>query len=203
MKGFNDSERDRIREGLIDAGREQFSTFGIGRTRISDLTDEVGIATSTFYQFFDSKETLYLEILQREQRRVAEGFEAAIAEAPNLQAEVAAGFEYFFSELESNQIYYNLIVMDDLQPLFSGVSETKLESFYRDQLKVFEPSINRWTEADDFRIDDPAELLGIFRLLSFTIVAKERFQDTDASLNGFDAAHKTLIETIADGLFID
>jgi len=93
--------------------------------------------------------------------------------------------------------------MDDIQPLFSGVSEAKMESFYRDQLKVFEPSINRWTEADDFRIDDPAELLGIFRLLSFTIVAKERFQDTDASLNGFDAAHKTLIETIADGLFID
>jgi len=96
MKGFDDSERDRIREGLIDAGREQFSTFGIGRTRISDLTDEVGIATSTFYQFFDSKEVLYLEILQREQRRVTEGFEAAVAEEPNLQAEVAAGFEYFF-----------------------------------------------------------------------------------------------------------
>jgi len=202
MSGFSDDERDRIREGLLEAGREQFSTFGIDRTRISDLTDEVGIATSTFYAFFDSKEALYLEVLGREQRRVAEGFEAAITDAPDLRAEVAAGFGHFFSELESNDLFYELIVMDDIQPLFSSASESELESFYREQLGVLEPHIHRWIEADEFRVDDPTELLGIFRLLAFTVLAKERFRDIDTDVSGIDAAHGTLVETIADGLFV-
>jgi hypothetical protein len=28
MSGFTDSERSRIREGLVDAGRDQFASFG-------------------------------------------------------------------------------------------------------------------------------------------------------------------------------
>ena len=203
VKGFSDSERDRIRQGLLKAGREMFSTFGIERTRISDLTDEVGIAQSTFYQFFDSKEALYFEVLRREQRRIADGFETAVADAPDMRSEVIAGFEFFFSELESNQLYYKLIVMDDLEQLFSGASEAELESFYDDQLETIEPHVQRWTEADGFRIDDPAELVGIFRMLAYTIVAKDRFENLEADIDGFDSAHETLVEAIADGLFTE
>ncbi len=203
VKGFSDSERDRIRQGLLEAGREMFSTFGIERTRISDLTDEVGIAQSTFYQFFDSKEALYFEVLRREQRRIADDFETAVADAPDTRGEVVAGFEFFFSELESNRLYYKLIVMDDLEPLFSGASEAELESFYDDQLETIEPHVQRWTETDSFRIDDPAELVGIFRMLAYTIVAKDRFENLEADINGFDGAHETLVEAIADGLFVE
>jgi len=123
MKGFSDSERDRIREGLLEAGREQFSAFGHDRTRISDLTDAVDIATSTFYQFFDSKEALYLEILNREQNRMAEELEAILGAAPDLRSEVLAGFEYFFEELETNPLYYRLIAEDDIRPLHTEASE--------------------------------------------------------------------------------
>jgi AcrR family transcriptional regulator len=203
MSGFTDSERSRIREGLVDAGRDQFASFGLDRTRISDLTDEVGIATSTFYQFFDSKEALYLEVLEREQQSVAEGFGSAIADAADLREEVVIGFAYFFSELESNQLYYKLIVVDDIQPLLLSASESKLNRFYHNQMEMFKPHIQRWIESDDFRVNDPAALLGIFRLLSYTIVAKDRFDNTDADVNELDTAHETLVETIVDGLILE
>ncbi len=203
MSGFTDTEREHIRKTLITAGREHFSKFGIDRTRIKDLTDKAGIATSTFYQFFDSKEALYLTVLHREQQRVSEGFDDAIADNPNLHAEVTAGFEYFFSELESNRLYYNLIVMDDIQQLFSRADDSELESFYEAQQKTFRPHIQRWITADEFRVDDPAELFDVFRLLAFVVVGKERFKRVDAEASGLDTAHETLMKTIVHGLFVD
>jgi len=201
MKGFSDRERDRIRDGLIRAGREQFSAFGHDRTRISDLTDEVGIATSTFYQFFDSKEALYLEILAHEQSRMADELEGILEDMPDLHAEVLAALEYFFEELETNPLYYRLIVEDDIRPLHLEASEAGLEAHYDEQLRMFKPHAERWTDADAFRIDDPAELVGLFRLLAFTVVAKDTFEDVGQE--GLNDAHEALIASLADGLFVD
>jgi len=200
MKGFSDSERDRIREGLLEAGREQFSAFGHDRTRISDLTDAVDIATSTFYQFFDSKEALYLEILNREQNRMAEELEAILGAAPDLRSEVLAGFEYFFEELETNPLYYRLIAEDDIRPLHTEASEAGLEAYYEAQFRMFEPHAERWTDDDAFRVDDPEELVGLFRLLSFTIVAKETFEGVGPSK--LDDAHGALVASLVDGLLL-
>jgi AcrR family transcriptional regulator len=201
MKGFSDAERDRIREGLIEAGREQFSAFGHDRTRISDLTDAVDIATSTFYQFFDSKEALYLEILGREQSRMADELEGILNDAPDLRSEVSAGLEYFFEELETNPLYYRLIVEDDIRPLHVEASEAGLEAYYEEQFRMFEPHAERWTDDDTFRIDDPEELVGLFRLLSFTVVAKETFEGVGPSR--LDEAHGALVASLVDGLFVE
>jgi AcrR family transcriptional regulator len=201
MKGFSDSERDRIREELIETGREQFSRFGHNRTRISDLTDAVDIATSTFYQFFDSKEALYLAVLRREQQQVAEGFNDAIEDASDPKSEVAAGFEYFFEELQSNELYYKLIVRYDIRPLQQEASESELEAFHREQFEVIESHVRRWTELDSFRIDDPAEMVGLFQILAFSIAAKESFEGIDDV--GYDTAQKTLIALIVNGLFAE
>ena len=201
MKGFSDSERDRIREGLIKTGREQFSAFGHDRTRISDLTDEVDIATSTFYQFFDSKEALYLKILGREQSRMADELEELLEAAVDLRSEVLAGIEYFFKELETNPLYYRLIVEEDIRPLHTEASEAGLKAYYEEQFRMFKPHAERWTDNDEFRIDDPEELVGLFRLLSFTIVAKETFDGLGPSR--LDDAHEALVASLVDGLFFD
>ena len=201
MKGFSDRERDRIRGGLIEAGREQFSRFGHDRTRISDLTEEVNIATSTFYQFFDSKEELYLEILAREQTRIADELETILEETPDRQSEVAAAFDYYFEELETNPLYYRLIVENDIQPLHLEASESGLEEYYSEQFRVFKPHAERWTDDDSFRIDDPGELIDLFRLLAFTVVAKETFGEIGTE--SLDAAQQSFVESLVEGLFVD
>ncbi len=201
MKGFTDSERDRIRDGLITAGREQFSRFGHDRTRISDLTDAVDIATSTFYQFFDSKEALYLEVLSREQARIAAELEEILAAEPGLKSEVAAALEYFFNEMETNPLYYRLIVEDDIKPLHHEASDSGLEAYYDEQFRIFKPHAERWTENGAFRIDDAIELIDLFRMLAFTIVAKETFEEI--GYGGLDEAHETLVAALVDGLFLE
>lgn len=60
---FTEQEREEIRRRLIKAGEELFSRYGLKKTTIEDLTQATGIGKSTFYHFFDSKETLYVDVL--------------------------------------------------------------------------------------------------------------------------------------------
>jgi AcrR family transcriptional regulator len=64
-RAFTDQERDTIRRQLLDAGREHLQTYGIRKTNIEDLTRAAGISKGAFYTFFDSKEELFLEVLER------------------------------------------------------------------------------------------------------------------------------------------
>ena len=63
---FNEDERAAIRRQLLQTGRYLFTTTGLKKTTLEELVRPAGIAKSTFYAFFDSKEALYLELLAAE-----------------------------------------------------------------------------------------------------------------------------------------
>lgn len=64
-RGFSERERGAIRERLLAAGRDAFGTYGLKKTSVDDLTRAVGISKGAFYLFYDSKEALFLDILDR------------------------------------------------------------------------------------------------------------------------------------------
>lgn len=69
---FSDQEREHITTTLKAAGRRLFAGTGLRKTSIADLVAEAGIVKSTFYNFFDSKEALYLELLLEQAARTRE-----------------------------------------------------------------------------------------------------------------------------------
>lgn len=64
-RAFSPDERSRIEEGLRAAGRQAFSAHGLRRVTVDDLARAAGISKGAFYLFFDSKEALLLDLLQR------------------------------------------------------------------------------------------------------------------------------------------
>jgi len=64
-RGFTDQEMDIIREKLMQAGQDCLEKFGIRKTNVEDLTRAAGISKGAFYKFYDSKEALFLEVLER------------------------------------------------------------------------------------------------------------------------------------------
>ncbi len=63
---FSTVERTRITGLLLDTGRELFTRQGLRKTSLEELVAPAGMAKSSFYQFFDSKEALYLELMLQE-----------------------------------------------------------------------------------------------------------------------------------------
>jgi len=65
-KPFTAVQKETIREKLMEAGRACFLRYGLKKTTIEDLVKPAGIAKASFYLFFDTKESLYLEIFLQE-----------------------------------------------------------------------------------------------------------------------------------------
>ncbi|WP_128905341.1 TetR/AcrR family transcriptional regulator [Halorubrum amylolyticum] len=202
MSRFTDRDRERIRTRLIEAGRELFEQFGFDRTRIRDVTEAVGIGTSTFYQFFDSKEALYVEVLLAERAELDERIEAAVGAVDTPREEVRAFLSTLFAEVRTNPLISTLIVDGELRELQDRIAAVE------DDGKPIAPHAHdsdlpyasRWAETESFRYDDPQLINGLFVALVFTARARNApiGADSDAAAERVEDA---LIETIVDGLF--
>ncbi|MUM34776.1 helix-turn-helix domain-containing protein, partial [Mycolicibacterium sp. CBMA 361] len=62
---FTPDEKGSIARVLVDTAERLFATQGLKKTSLDELVQPVGIAKGSFYAFFDSKESLYLEVMLR------------------------------------------------------------------------------------------------------------------------------------------
>ena len=69
-RGFTTQERERISRALLVTGRDLFVRQGLRKTALEELVAPARIVKSTFYQFFDSKEALYLRLMLDEAGQV-------------------------------------------------------------------------------------------------------------------------------------
>jgi AcrR family transcriptional regulator len=63
-KAFSKHEKETIRTQLREKGRRLFEKQGLKKTSVDELTEAVGISKGAFYVFHDSKEELFMEILE-------------------------------------------------------------------------------------------------------------------------------------------
>lgn len=64
-KAFTDHEKEAIQAQLLEKGKALFESQGIRKTTVEELTRAVGISKGSFYMFFESKEELYMQILEQ------------------------------------------------------------------------------------------------------------------------------------------
>ena len=202
MSRFSDADRDRIRSQLVEAGRELFARFGFERTRIKDVTEAVDIGTSTFYQFFDSKEGLYVEVLCVERDRLEAQIDEAVSAATTPRDEVRTMIETMFREVRSNPLISRLIVENELYALQERLSDAERESLAASIQESNLSYADRWVTLDEFRIDDPEIVGGLIRSLVYTTRSQETLIKTGEAAD-YEAVEVALIETIVDGLFVD
>ena len=81
-KAFSEQERVRIRERLIEQGYAQFSAHGLRKTSVEELAVAAGISKAAFYLFFESKETLFMDVVERAEESYRKEILAALAEQP-------------------------------------------------------------------------------------------------------------------------
>lgn len=63
-KAFSEHEKETIRAQMHEKGKKLFERQGLRKTNVDELTESVGISKGAFYLFYDSKEELFLEILE-------------------------------------------------------------------------------------------------------------------------------------------
>ena len=63
-KAFSEHEKETIRAQLREKARKLFEKQGLKKTTVDELAQAAGISKGAFYLFYESKEELFLEILE-------------------------------------------------------------------------------------------------------------------------------------------
>jgi AcrR family transcriptional regulator len=197
--GFSEAERERISERLVSEGRELFAQYGLKKTTISDLTEPVGIANGTFYQFFDSKTDLYVEILEREGDQILPRLLAPLEENENPETAIREFLTALLDEIETNPLVRRLLVEpDEMEMLRDYHTEEELEADREESLGYILPYVETWYEVGDVHGPNPTVVASAIRSVSFLTLHQ---QDIGEEL--YDETRDLVIRSVARGLTTD
>lgn len=147
-RGFTDEERRRLRAELLAAGRNLFTRYGLKKTTLRELTEPLGIAKSSFYLFFDSKEDLYWQMLLEEAPVVEAKVRAAIAVADNIPAEVESLLWTIVHEIETNDLYRRLLDHpEELEAVLHRLPPEETEAKVQGSLAMILDYVRAWRSA--------------------------------------------------------
>ena len=208
MRGFSDAERDRIREQLIETGRELLVTYGPEKTTVKDITDPVGIAKPTFYRFFDAKADLYLVIFQREMAEYVEHVRSELAGVDDPQERLERFFWCYAEFAEDNPFIQQMVIQSQDTLSLHNVSSGKLEEVVREGMAEFLPFIEDLRAQSNGSLSDiePFMLLGLMGgTIGLLALHKDEFEEYEEEFEGYeegyyDQLQELLISSLARGL---
>ncbi len=113
-KAFTDKEREEIRRRLQDEGLRQFKEKGLKKVSVRELTQAAGIAQGGFYTFYESKEALLLDCVNRKMTEKINSFTDGTFEQYEEEMRDPVRFlaERFYvtgMHLKDNLVFNNLI----------------------------------------------------------------------------------------------
>lgn len=103
---FTQHEKENIRNRLLKACKQNWTQYGYKKTSVDELCSQAGISKGAFYLFFDSKETLFCEVLCSVQDEIC----AAASEIIQLEKNkhgIAKALKYIYREYDKNNFLYN------------------------------------------------------------------------------------------------
>jgi AcrR family transcriptional regulator len=193
---FSAAERARITRLLLDNGLRLFTTQGLRKTSLEDLVAGTGIAKSTFYVFFDSKEALYLELMLAQMSEVkSRVIDGALRKEPDTRAGLRAFLHATLAELDGNPLYRRLMTHpEEMEAVVRKLDPEQVTSAPGNPVTALAAFLAE--HSDDLVENDPAVIVGVLQAVLMMPLHRDRLASPDLYPKILDR----LIDIIATGL---
>jgi AcrR family transcriptional regulator len=196
---FNPAERRRITAQLRAAATELFTTRGVRKTSLEDLTTAAGISKSSFYSFFASKEALFLDLMMEEMGVIGPRLAAVVASASGARDQLAGLFRAIVAVLDDHPLYRRLLTHpEELKAVRDRLGEDDLEQVQRELIAPLTDFVARAQQEGRIAKADPAAVVGLFQAVSVVHVNAGEFDPA-----AYPAVLDLLIDTVVTGLTAD
>lgn len=190
---FSEDERARIIERLLDTATHLFSTQGLRKTSLEELTTPAGIAKSSIYAFYDSKEDLYFEAMLRQyegvrRRVIDEGLNRGTDTRDRLRRFLRATV----AELDTNPLYRRLMSHpEEMAAVAAKLTPERMAAAEGGPMADLLRFLGTHLEGD------PQVLLGVLRAILLTPLYAEHL-GTDI----YPVVMDRLIDAVTEGLTV-
>jgi AcrR family transcriptional regulator len=155
-----------IKADIFNYGRDLFSSKGFKDTNVSDITKIAGIGVGTFYNYYSSKEKLFIEIFLEENVKLKKSIMESIDPDADPLKVVKELMFLNVSGMNSNPIlreWYNKDVFSKLEQHYREENGIKHVDFLYNS---FTELINKWQAEGKMRNDIDCEfIMAIFTAL--------------------------------------
>lgn len=137
MSRFTQKEKEQIKSKLITEGERLFTAYGIKKVTIDEITSSAVIAKATFYKFYESKESLYLDIAQNLQQKIFMGLDMLLQN--NSQIPGKQRVKLLFNVMYDLMIQYPFLTQinkETIELISRKVSKNRLSLYMQQNLNA-------------------------------------------------------------------
>lgn len=138
------AERERIRERLLQAGLDGFTRVGLAKLTIADLARDAGIGKGSFYQFFASKEELFLAVQEQEEAAFKATLVRELERAGSGRVAVRTLLSITATRLDEHPFLQRLLDPETLSELTLRVPPERLAAHQEADRRFFEDLMRTW-----------------------------------------------------------
>ncbi|MCY9375148.1 TetR/AcrR family transcriptional regulator [Bacillus sp. T17B1] len=173
-RGFTHHEKEAIQETLLKQGQEHFIRYGFKKTNISELSKLAGIAQGTFYKFYDSKEALFFDILNKEEAKVKK----ILLDENMTGGEITrASFKKFLMKaldlIDNNPFIQMIFIGGEYDNLFRRLSPDQMQNHIDRDEKQLIPLVEMWQESGRLVQEEPHVIVGTLRAFFLLFLHKK------------------------------
>jgi AcrR family transcriptional regulator len=107
--GKREQTKANNRQAIIDAARVVFAELGYGETTIRDIVRKTGLASGTFYNYFNSKEEVFQALMDDSALRIRPALRDLRKKATTTEDFVRGTFQTYFEYISQNRQMQSLM----------------------------------------------------------------------------------------------
>lgn len=176
---FSAQERARITDLLLETGYRLFTEQGLRKTSLDELVAPAGMAKSSFYQFFDSKEALYLELMLQEAGSVKQRvIDEALHSTPDTREALRRFLRATLDELDTNPLWRRLTTHpDEMQAVARKLDADRVAAMADNPATALAAYIEDGQRDGELVGTDPAVVVGVLQTVLLVPLYAERLGD--------------------------
>lgn len=174
-KGFTEREKELIRARLLENGQKAFSTYGLRKTNVEDLTRATGISKGAFYLFYDSKEALFMDVVEAVERQFRQQVLAELDRpGPSPRARLKRVFQTAFQAWKSMPILRQ-VTQVEYALLLEKMPPDKMHEHLQSDREFIDTLIRRCREAGILIEAGGDQIDGLMHALFFVSLHEDDF----------------------------
>jgi AcrR family transcriptional regulator len=190
-RAFTVLERTKIRERLINAGKNFINRAGMRLLVVDDIAREAGISKGSFYSFFPSREDFILSVFETWEKEYRSSLLADIVEGVGSPRE---RLERFFLEafaLIEREPGLARLGMGEIMQIMEGLPPERMAAHKEADSRAMQAAISAWVEKGIVSAEDVPALGGILASLFAIAIHRKDYPE---------GSYEPAIRLIAEGL---
>jgi len=154
----------RKREAIVNAALAAFLEEGYGSSSVNRIAASAGVSITTLYRHFDSKDDLFVAVIQKACDTSAQTADPQWVNLPPLEGLTEAGRELLQHVLSAQQLALFRVVARDAQR-FPELGRRYRQEIIGDRITLFTRHVSHWPPELRSKVGDPTRAAHVFSAL--------------------------------------